>query len=110
MDKPSDARNFPRLPVTFSDLDKRTSDNDLPIWVSGVKARAYIGDLGPGYYSSVRIWIKFEEPHSLMGEIFNHNENNEYGEFTTKYFRFDSPGHLVWGKTDENLWILEHRE
>jgi hypothetical protein len=108
MDKPSDARNFPRLPVTYSDLDKRTSDNDLPIWVSGVKARAYIGDLGA--YSSTRIWIKFEEPHSLMGERFNPTEDSEHGEFVTKYFHFDSPGHLVWGKMDENVWILEHRK
>ena len=84
------------------------SDNDLLIWVSGVKARAYIGDLGA--YSSTRIWIKFEEPHSLMGERFNPTEDSEHGEFMTKYFYFDSPGHLVWGKMDENVWILEHRK
>nr|AIF08167.1 hypothetical protein [uncultured marine group II/III euryarchaeote KM3_27_D07] len=110
MVKPSDARNFPRLPVTYSDLDKRTSQNSLPIWVSGVKARAYIGNLGEGYYSSTRIWIRFEEPHSLMGERFNPTEDSEHGEFVTKYFHIDSPGHLVWGKMDENLWILEHRK
>jgi hypothetical protein len=96
MDKPSDARHSPRLPVTFSDLDIGFDGEfrELKIWVSGVKAKGYID-----HVYSARIRILFEEPQSLFrGQ-----------EFVTKYFDLNAAGHLVWGKDEENLWILEHR-
>ena len=97
MEKPSDAREFPRLPVTYSDLDIGIDGEfrELNMWVSGVKAKGYIDH---GY--SARVRILFEESQSLFPEQ----------EFVTKYFDLDTPGHLVWGKEGENLWILEHRE
>ena len=97
MEKPSDAREFPRLPVTYSDLDIGIDGEfrELKIWVSGVKAKGYID-----HVHSARVRILFEESQSLFpGQ-----------EFVTKYFDLDAPGHLVWGKEGENLWILEHRE
>ena len=97
MEKPSDAREFPRLPVTKSDLDIGIDGEfrELKIWVSGVKAKGYID-----HVHSARVRILFEEPQSLFPNQ----------EFVTKYFNLNAPGHLVWGKEDENLWILEHRE
>jgi hypothetical protein len=97
MDKPSDARFFPRLPVTFSDLDIGVDDGiiEVNMWVSGVKARGYID-----HHFSTRIRILFEEEHSLFPDNY----------FVTKYFDLIEPGHLVWGTRGENLWILEHRE
>ena len=43
MEKPSDAREFPRLPVIYSDLDIGIDGDfrELKIWVSGVKAKGY---------------------------------------------------------------------
>ena len=95
--KPSDARKFPRLPVAYSDLDigSKGGFRELEMWVSGVKAKGYID-----HNHSSRIRILFQEPQSLFSEQ----------EFVTKYFNLDAPGHLVWGKNDENLWILEHRD
>ena len=95
--KPSDARKFPRLPVTFSDLDIGPDGDfrELEMWVSGVKAKGYIDHI-----YSARVRILFLEPQSLFPKQ----------AFVTKYFNLDAPGHLVWGKEDENLWILEHRE
>jgi|TARA_B110000196_G_scaffold309407_1_gene311032 hypothetical protein len=97
MTKPSDARKFPRLPVTFSDLDIGVDGDfrELEMWVSGVKSKGYINH----NYTS-KIWILFMEPQSLFPEQ----------EFGTRHFNLDVPGHLIWGTNDENLWILEHRE
>ena len=98
MAKPSDARESPRLPVTYSDLDIGVDGEfrELKMWVSGVRAKGYIGLTG---WSS-RIYILFEEPQSLIPDQ----------EFVTKHFDLDDSGHLVWGTQGENLWILEHRE
>ena len=98
MAKPSDARDSSRLPVTYSDLDIGVDGEirELKMWVSGVKAKGYIGLTG---WSS-RIYILFEEPQSLIPDQ----------EFVTKHFDLDDSGHLVWGTQGENLWILEHRE
>ena len=98
MAKPSDARESPRLPVTYSDLDIGVDGEfrELKMWVSGVKAKGYISLFG---WSS-RIFILFEEPQSLIPDQ----------EFVTKHFDLVDSGHLVWGTQGENLWILEHRE
>ena len=98
MAKPSDARESPRLPVTYSDLDIGVDGEfrELKMWVSGVKAKGYISLSG---WSS-RINILFEEPQSLFRDQ----------EFVTKHFDLVDSGHLVWGTQGENLWILEHRE
>ena len=98
MAKPSDARDSPRLPVTYSDLDIGVDGEikELKMWVSGVKAKGYISLFG---WSS-RIFILFEEPQSLIPDQ----------EVVTKHFELDDSGHLVWGTQGENLWILEHRE
>ncbi|MDP7659521.1 MAG: hypothetical protein QGF77_06200 [Candidatus Thalassarchaeaceae archaeon] len=54
MDKPSDARNSPRLPVTYSDLDIGFEGEfrELKMWVSGVKAKGFIDHL---YSARIRI-------------------------------------------------------
>ncbi|MDP6907090.1 MAG: hypothetical protein QF440_06700 [Candidatus Thalassarchaeaceae archaeon] len=103
MSKHADTGKSTRRPVSYEDVKDRSPDNDIPVWVSGVKARMYVHH--PRW--SEAVWVLFEEPHSLMD---NYPEGEYCKEFRTKYFQIPEPGHLIWGKGDENLWIIEHRD
>jgi hypothetical protein len=105
MNKPTDARTSPRRPVSYEDVVDRSPEEDVPVWVSGVKARMYVHH--PPWSEAVQ--ILFEEPHSLMPH-YGDQENDYYRQFRTKYFHIPEPGHLIWGKMDENIWIIEHRD
>ncbi len=94
-----DNQNPPNhLPVSEGELEGRTHENDLHVWVNGVKARMYIND--SGNYSSPKVWILFEEKH----EWFNDHL------FATKYYEFPKPGVLNWGKDEMTQWTIKHRD
>ena len=106
MNKPADARVSPRRPVSYDDVMDRSHENDVTVWVSGVKARMYVHH---PYMQSEAILILFEEPHSLMP--YDGDPDHDYARyFRTKYFHISEPGHLIWGKSDEHIWIIEHRD
>ena len=105
MPKPADVRKSTRRPVSYEDVKDRSPETDIPVWVSGVKARMYVHH--PRW--SEAVWILFEEPHSLIDNY--HAPEGEYcKQFRTKYFEIPEPGHLIWGKGEENRWIIEHRD
>jgi hypothetical protein len=77
---------IPIAPMNKEEFEK------LKILIDGVRGECFIVER----WGSNKIVIVFENPHSKWGEFF-----------TTKYFKFEIPGEMMWGSNLENIMKIE---
>ncbi len=86
---------FCRVPCTEQMIPIVNMGEDIDsirVLVDNYPARCYIR--AASFVGSDKIMIKFDEDHPRHGK-----------EFLTKYFRFEEPGKMQWGHSEEDMQI-----
>ena len=91
---PVDLDMIPKISQSIS--KKVALKKALQVYTDGAKAKTFVSVPQNDWSGDAKIVIVWEEPHKIYKQFF-----------TTKYYKMNSSGKLIWGHDSETILLLK---